>query len=125
MHASVVRFHIGVGAFIGILVLRPELRIAGSDQLARDACGVINPGYFAPSRLRLKVLASGIKIGPVAMACHRHVCQVLIHQPGCEHECPVDGRTLGLVNGRSIAVIDIAIAVFADDDIPAIIETDR
>ena len=110
---------------IGILFLRPEFRIAGFDQLARDAGGMIGPGSFPPFRLRLKVLASGIKIGPIAMAGHRHVRQVLIHHAGCEHECPVDGRTLGLVNGRSITVIDIAIAVFANDDIPAIIETDR
>lgn len=126
MHASVVRFHIGVGAFIGILVLRPELRIAGSDQLARDACGVIQrPGIFCPIGFTAQSPRERHKDRPGRDGVSSTRTSGADPSARLRARMSVDGRTLGLVNGRNIAVIDIAIAVFADDDIPAIIETDR
>ncbi|MCY1306908.1 hypothetical protein D9M68_686820 [compost metagenome] len=56
---------------------------------------------------------------------HRHIGQMPVHHSGGEHEGPIDGRALRFMDGRGIAVIDIAVAVLADHDVAAIIEMHR
>ncbi|MCY1249211.1 hypothetical protein D9M72_627250 [compost metagenome] len=50
---------------------------------------------------------------------------MLVHHAGGKHERPVNSRPLRFMNGRSIAMVDIAIAILAEHHIPAIVETDR
>ncbi len=125
MDGAVVGPDVGIGALVRILVIGPELCHPFFHQFAGDAGGMVDTRLTTPVRLRLEVLFRRVKIGAVAMAGHRHIGQMLVHHAGGKHEGAVDGRPLRFMNGRGIAVIDIAIAVLADDDVAATVEAHR
>src|SRR5690606_13716908 len=50
MDRTVVGFHIGIRAFLGILILRPELRIAGFDEFTGNASRMIGTQLLSPFR---------------------------------------------------------------------------
>ncbi len=72
-----------------------------------------------------EVLARSIKISPVTMTGHGHIGQVPVHHAAGKHKGPVDSRALRLVDCHRIAVIDVAIAVLAQNNLAAAVEPDR
>ncbi len=124
MHNSVISLHVGIRAFVNIIVLRPELCHAGLNQFPSNAGRMVNTRFPTPFRFGLKILTCCIKICPIPMSRHRHIGQMLIHHAGGKHEGPLDSRSLSFMDGCSIAIINISIAILAYNNVAAVIETD-
>src|SRR3954468_18323584 len=84
---------------------------------------MIGTTHFPGFRLRSKILSRHIKISLMTMSRHGNVSQMPVHHAGGKNEGLVDGCTLAFVDRRRVAMVDIAVAVLAEHNVPATVET--